>query len=66
MSKKAEGIIGTGTLAIPFEPFQGDCLPTETECIIHADLEDRYRVGFPGKIGYAGTFFVKKSYVNKN
>jgi len=66
MPKRAEGAKETGVLAIPFEPFRGDCLPIGTECVIHADLEDRYRVGFPGKVGYTGTFSIKKSYVSKS
>lgn len=67
MSKAAEGMPKEpGVLIVSFEPFQGGYLPIGTECIIQADLEDRYRVVFPGQVGYAGNFSIKKSYVSKS
>ena len=63
MAKPAAEPAQEGKLKIPFEPFYNNGLPIGTECEIVSEDEDRYVVKFPGRVGYSGSFHIKKTYV---
>ncbi len=55
--------ISNGVLCRPYSPFYGKPLPIGTPCEIINEAEETYTVKFPGKVGYSGSFGIKKVYV---
>lgn len=62
-AKKSEKKNPIGSLKIPFQPFYSPPLPIGTEVEVISEDEERYTVKFPGKVGYSGSFGIKKTYV---
>jgi hypothetical protein len=54
-----------GELKVPFTPFYNSTLPIGTKCIICNDDEDRFIIKFPEKVGYSGSYRIKKTYVSE-
>lgn len=63
MAKREQIILPRGKLIIPFEPFYNSPIPIGTECEIVEDEGERYIVKFPNTVGHAGTYHIKRHYV---
>lgn len=58
--KHAESPTIEGTLIRPYEPFHNNPVPIGTRCVITNEQEDTYTVKFPGRVGYSGSFSIKR------
>ena len=63
MKKKEAVGTSPGVLVRPYEPFYGSPLPIGTEVEITNETEETYTVKFPGRVGYSGSYSIKKVYV---
>lgn len=63
MTKHASGSNKEGALIRPYEPFHNSPVPIGTRCTITNEQEDTYTVKFPGRVGYSGSFSIKRVYV---